>query len=117
MTTFVHQNTLHGLQHLPFDEAVGEGRRLTGGGAYDSNDDYRRRYRDGRITDADVDDLFASKPEFDTGEIVGMVDGRAVTDLDVRRLHLVHGINAERPSTLRWVLGVTEASVEMLLSR
>ena len=34
MRTFIHHNPLHGLEHLPFDEAIRKGRKLTGGNGY-----------------------------------------------------------------------------------
>ena len=35
ITTFVHHNTLHGLQHKTFEVAVAEAQRLIGGRAYE----------------------------------------------------------------------------------
>ncbi|MDQ3627945.1 MAG: DUF2309 domain-containing protein, partial [Actinomycetota bacterium] len=105
MTTFVHHNTLHGLQHQPFEHAVAEGERLLGGRAYEPVERGRARYRDGRITDADLDSVFAARPELGPAEVVGTVGGHTVTDAAIRRLHLLHGVDALEPTTLRWALG------------
>ncbi len=102
MTTFVHHNTLHGLQHQPFEQAVAEGERLIGGRAYEPVERGRARYRAGRITDADLDAVFAARPDLSPAEVVGTVGGNTVTDLAIRRRHLLHGVNALEPATLRW---------------
>ncbi|MDP9443837.1 MAG: DUF2309 domain-containing protein [Actinomycetota bacterium] len=104
MTTFVHHNTLHGLQHLPFEHAVAEGERRLGGRAYEPVERGRARYRTGRITDADLDAVFAARPELGPGQVIGTVGGQTVTDVAVRRLHLLHGVNPVEPATLRWAL-------------
>jgi len=104
MTTFVHHNTLHGLQHKPFEEAVAEGERLLGGLAYEPVERGRARYRAGRITDADLNAVFASRPELGPAEIIGIVGGHTVTDVAIRRLHLLHGVDALEPTALRWAL-------------
>ncbi len=104
MTTFVHHNTLHGLQHRPFEEAVAEGERLLSGRAYDPVERGRARYRAGRITDDDLDAVFASRPGLGAAEVVGTIGGQTVTDLSIRKMHLLHGLNPIEPAALRWEL-------------
>ena len=53
--TFVHHNTLHGFEHLPFEEAVVEAERVFGARGYLSIDDYRRFLSTGRIARRDLD--------------------------------------------------------------
>ena len=52
---FVHHNTLHAFQHLPFHEAVVEGARLLGARPYLPHDEFVRLHHAGRIEAADVD--------------------------------------------------------------
>ena len=101
MTTFVHHNTLHGLQHEPFERAVAEGERLLGGRAYDPVERGRARYRLGRITDADLDAVFATRPELSPSEVLGTVGGQHVSEREIRRLHLLYGATAVPLAVLR----------------
>jgi uncharacterized protein len=55
MRTFVHHNPLHGLEHLPFDEAVYEARRTLGGNGYLSIESFRNCFRTGRIQPRHLD--------------------------------------------------------------
>ena len=50
MRTMVSQNPIHGLEYLPFDQAVRKGKDLLGGNGYLANGEYRQFYRNGRIT-------------------------------------------------------------------
>ncbi len=54
ISIFVHHNTLHSFEDLPFEEAVIEGIRCYDCEPYLSEDRYRRELQKGRIT---VDDL------------------------------------------------------------
>ncbi len=49
ISTFIHTNPLHGLEHLPFEQAVAEAERLLGWRAYLPNKEYRLLYRNSRI--------------------------------------------------------------------
>jgi uncharacterized protein YbcC (UPF0753/DUF2309 family) len=128
MTTFVHHNTLHGLQHEPFERAVAEGQALLGGRAYEPVERGRERYLAGRITDADLDAVFATRPELGPAEVLGTVAGHTVSDAEIRRLHLLNGATAIPPAVLRDALmagdagrriatDVSEAARARLLSR
>ena len=49
MRNFIHHNPLHELEHLPFDKAVEEGKRVFGGRGFLRRRDYRRLYERGVI--------------------------------------------------------------------
>ncbi len=51
---FVHHNTLHAFQHLPFHEGVQQGAAIIGARPYLDLHEYRSAWASGRIEDADV---------------------------------------------------------------
>lgn len=60
MRTFVHHNPLHGIEYLPFEEAVRRGKQFVGGNGYLPGHVYRTFLRTGRIQPTHLDD--ALKP-------------------------------------------------------
>ena len=104
MRTMVAQNPIHGLEYLPFDQAVRKGKRLLGGNGYLSNEEYRQFYRDGRITSESLKRAFARVgPRPERHDFI-KIGSRQVTDSDVRQLHLIMGFDVLEPSLLDWEL-------------
>jgi uncharacterized protein len=92
---FIHHNTLHAFQHLPFEQAVEQAARLFGAEPYLSEESYREAYAAGRICAQDID--FA-------------IDDEA-GDKQIRRLLLVPGLRKFLPETVVWEIeehGLTE---------
>ena len=102
---FVHHNTLHAFEHLPFDEAVAAGLRIHGANPYLSEDQYRAKLDEGRIL---VDDLRAVLLD-DLGEeadrLVATLGTRYALRLAVLQFPLRSGDEAE----LNWVIAETSA--------
>ena len=48
---FIHHNTLHAVQHLPFHEGVAVAAKMFGARSYLPLDDYQEKYQQGRIKD------------------------------------------------------------------
>jgi hypothetical protein len=101
MRIFVHHNPLHGLEHLPFDEAIRKGRKLTGGNGYLSNEEYRGLLADGRIDKGDLRNAIRRlAPGFgEHGKVAA--GGRWIDPLDVLEIHLVFGIDPVEPDAFR----------------
>jgi uncharacterized protein YbcC (UPF0753/DUF2309 family) len=53
---FIHHNTLHAYQHLPFHQAIQAGAARIGARAYMPEADFRDAFRRGRIGTVDLDD-------------------------------------------------------------
>ncbi|MBF8258573.1 MAG: hypothetical protein HW377_947 [Actinobacteria bacterium] len=99
MRTFIHHNPLHGLEHLPFDEAIRKARKLTGGNGYLSNEEYRGFLADGRIDRGDL--MIAIRrlaPGFVERQPAG---GRMIDPVDVLGIHMAAGIDPIEPEAFR----------------
>src|SRR3954468_12329249 len=57
ITVFIHHNTLHAFEDLPFNEAVKKGAHVFGCHPYLSEDRYRDELRRGRIRFSDLQDV------------------------------------------------------------
>lgn len=100
MKTFVHHNPIHGLEHLPFDEAIREAKHLFGAEGYLPNHEYRDFYQSGRITERSVDRAFQHTGPKTEGSI--SLGSRTVTAGEVQRVHFQHGVNALEPALFNW---------------
>ena len=65
---FVHHNTLHGFQHLPFSEALAQAHRLNGAACYLSPEQFRAYYRRGRIERRDLVQVLDGETALAPGE-------------------------------------------------
>ena len=100
---FVHHNTLHGFQHLPFREAVGAAAQRTDRRGFLPAAEFRRLYRAGRIAAEDLDAVLAEAPG--AVEIVARAGGRELTRTHIRRAALLTDAAPLAPARLRWELG------------
>ena len=95
---FVHHNTLHGFQHLPFEQALAEFSALTGISCYQSPEQFREFYRQGRINDNDIDAVLQQM----FGLSGGKLDDKTVTRQRLYRLALLSDLSALTPTQFAW---------------
>ncbi|HEX2573201.1 MAG TPA: DUF2309 domain-containing protein [Polyangia bacterium] len=100
---FIHHNTLHAWQHLPFEQAVEEAGQLFGAEPYLSKARYREEYRRGRIDASDLEDVLGPMAGQDT--TAAAIDEWLVPGLlsrrELRRLMMLYPI-LEDPQSLAW---------------
>ena len=99
---FVHHNTLHGFQHLPFDEALKEFTALTGIHCYLPESQNREFYRQGRIDDQDLTAAFLKQNHLRAEHVVCSLNGRAITRQDIFQIALLFDLDAISISQLNW---------------
>ncbi len=97
MRTFIHHNPLHGLETLPFEQAVARGAQVFGGRGYLSNDTYRAYLKSGRIRAEDV--RAALRPLVSDKQAV--FAGRSVSHLDVLTASMIDGVTEPAPQGRR----------------
>jgi uncharacterized protein YbcC (UPF0753/DUF2309 family) len=99
---FVHHNTLHGYQHLPFEEALAAVERLTGIYGYLPESEFRGYYRQGRISNADLFAGLRHYVDFNLDDIVCTVHGKKILREDVYRIALLFDLEPITESQLNW---------------
>lgn len=90
MTTFIHHNPLHGLEHLEFQKAIDRAHQILGGQGYQSNREYQNLYREGRIGDKHITDAVMSLSH---NRLV-TIGKRNISDLEIFRTLLIYGTGA-----------------------
>lgn len=105
MKRMVSRNPIQGLEHLPFDQAVGQARRLLGGRGYLSVAEYRHFHRTGRIAEASVARalLRVGPPAAESSPVTA--GERLVEPAEVWRGHLLYGFVPLEPLLFAWTLG------------
>jgi uncharacterized protein YbcC (UPF0753/DUF2309 family) len=104
MRTMVAQNPIHGLEYLPFDQAVRKGKDLLGGNGYLSNEEYRQFYQNGRITQEGFERAFSRVGPRVIEQNSIKVGSRKITSKDVWHLHVLFGFEELPLSLLEWEL-------------
>jgi hypothetical protein len=102
---FVHHNTLHGFQHLPFMDALAAAGRLSGAPVWLPENVCRGFHRDGRIADADIDaalDHLGSRWGLDLDAVLLPAAAGPVRRRDVVRTGLVHSVVPIPLARLKW---------------
>jgi uncharacterized protein YbcC (UPF0753/DUF2309 family) len=105
ITVFIHHNTLHAFEDLPFDKAVRKGARLFGCHPYLSKQRYREELARGRIR---FDDLRAVLQE-DLGARADEKVLRLCTRLELRLAMLQYPLRFGPTSELLWFVAETDA--------
>ncbi len=105
ITVFIHHNTLHGFEDLPFNEAVMKGAHLFGCQPYLSEDRYRQELMRGRIRFAELKETL----ENDLGDRAGEKIPCFGTRLDLRLAMLQNPLRTGPTAELVW--HVAEAQV------
>ena len=75
--TFVHNNTLLGLQKQHFEAAITRAKEFMGGQGYLPNSEYRSHYATGRIADRDLDRVMAGRKDLTLDTVLAKTGGAA----------------------------------------
>jgi len=108
ITVFVHHNTLHTLEELPFHEAVVQGGRIYNCQPYLTEERYRRELERGRIRREDLQAVLQKELGKSAHDPV-MSFG---TRLEIRLAMLEHSMYEAQPEVLRWFVAETNALVD-----
>ncbi|TWU21565.1 hypothetical protein Pla52o_37520 [Novipirellula galeiformis] len=104
ISIFVHHNTLHSFEEMPFDEAVVEGGKLYGCEPYLSEGRYRDELNRGRISVDDLRQVLMDHLEEEADELVASFGTRYTLRLAMLQMTLHSVPDAE----LRWLLAETD---------
>lgn len=99
---FVHHNTIHGFQHLPFEKALAEVEELTGIYGYLPESQNRNLFQQGRINNDDLLAALAHDPELHADQVIYQSSGLNITRKDIYRVALLYELDAITISQLKW---------------
>ena len=104
---FVHHNTLHGFEHLPFTEALAAAYELTGAYGYWPQATFREKYLQGRIDDIDIAWSLLQDESLEAGRLVFQAGDRKITKKDILKTCLLFPI--ENITTCQFNFQIDEA--------
>ncbi len=99
---FVHHNTLHGFQQLPFEQALAEFAALTGICGYLPISQSRQFYQQGRLNDYDINTALASVPALQAAQIVCNAGDNTISRQAIYRIALLFDLTPLTLSQLTW---------------
>ena len=105
ISIFIHHNTLHAFEHLPFEEAVEHAAIRLAREPYLAESRYRDKLASGRIRSKDVEALLVEQLGAAAAADVAGVGSR----LDLWRAVVLHGIPAAAGHEISWILEETQA--------
>jgi len=105
ITAFVHHNTLHALEHLPFNQAVQEGARIYGAHPYLPEELFRKQFKRGRILREDLSEVLLEDLGDDADTLIAILGTR----YSLRLAMLPHPVQFGSDAELRWLLAETDA--------
>jgi uncharacterized protein len=105
ISIFIHHNTLHAFEHLPFEDAVEIAAMRLGREPYLAESRYRDKLASGRIHPTDVHALLLEQLGASGSETVAGLGSR----LDLWRVVVLHGIPTAAGRELTWILEETDA--------
>lgn len=106
---FVHHNTLHGFQHLPFAEALAEARRVTGNRGYLPPERLRALFAEGRISRDDLAAVLDEDADLAAGEPLADAGRVPLRRRDIYLAILLHPLEPITVSQLNWQIGEADA--------
>src|SRR3989441_315408 len=104
ISIFIHHNTLHAFEHLPFEDAVELAASELGREPFLEEARYRDKLASGRIRPKDVEALLLEHLGPRAAENVAGIGSR----LDLWRAVVLHGIPDAMGQELMWILEETE---------
>lgn len=105
ISIFIHHNTLHSFEHMPFEEAVERAGEQLGCAPFLAEYRYREKLASGRILAADVESLLREQLGDRGEDDVAGVGSR----FDLWRALVLHGIPRATGQELAWILDETTA--------
>jgi uncharacterized protein YbcC (UPF0753/DUF2309 family) len=105
ISIFIHHNTLHAFEDLPFEEAVEHAAERLGREPFLAESRYREKLASGRILARDIEALLVEQLGERAGRDVAGVGPR----LDLWRAIVLHGIPEAAGRELSWILEETTA--------
>lgn len=101
---FVHHNTLHGFQHLPFEQALNDFSQLTGIDCYLPVEQFREFYRQGRISDEDLNIVLEQQFALSRQPELAKMGDQSITQQQLYRVALLTDLPRLNPAQLQWQL-------------
>lgn len=105
ITAFVHHNTLHAFEDLPFDEAVLQGAKTFGCHPYLPEERYREELARGRIQAEDIESVLIEDLGDRGDELLGLFGTRFQLHMAI----LAHPLRTGPTAELRWIVEETDA--------